>query len=411
MFTFTVVTYKLPLGEAGIAVAIVGLIVQRERIRWPPLVWLYVAFVAWAFVTSFASPFQEIVRQHVIDQAKLGIIMFVAVNALTTRARLRAFVIFFLACFTLFPDRGTLVSYALGSHPFGRAVWNFIYKNSNDLAALCLLALGTALSLATIKSERKMVRLGAIVSASLSFTVILLTQSRGVFAGLLVTLIPMTMKAVVQKARRAVYVALLVALVVALTPASVWQRYAGMSNLTSVSTISAADPEGSAEQRWEIQKTGWRIFIDRPLLGVGLGAYPIANGLYSPELGRRDTHNSYLNLAAELGLPGLLLWLAMVVTVMVGARRARLVSNPQDQPLQQIWLERAMVGFLVAGAVGTYAKLTFPYLMLALLWCSASLTRGAADRRAPAGSRMPSYAAEYGVDALGNSPTSPVMRG
>lgn len=373
MFTFTIVTYKVPFGEAGIVVALAGLFLQREKVHWPPIVWLYAAFVLWAFVASFASPYPEIARDRVIEQGKLGVIMFVAVNALLTRRRLRGYLIFFLACFTLFPDRGTLVSYALGSHPFGRAIWNFIYKNSNDLAALCFLALGIALSIMTTKTERRIVRVGAAVSAALSFTVILLTQSRGVFIGLVVVMAPVVARGVMRYPRRLAYVAAALTAIIVLTPASVWHRYAGIANLTSVSTISAADPEGSAEQRWEIQKTGWRIFTDRPVFGVGLGAYPLANGVYSPELGRRDTHNTYLNLAAELGLPGLVLWLTLVISVVVHARRSRLRSRGDGSGITQIWLERAIVGFLIAGTVGTYAKLTFPYLLLAALWSSATL--------------------------------------
>jgi len=40
---------------------------------------------------------------------------------------------------------------------------------------------------------------------------------------------------------------------------------------------------------------------------------------------------------------------------------------------QQRWIERGLASYLVAGLFGTFSALTFPYLMLAVLWCSASI--------------------------------------
>jgi O-antigen ligase len=164
------------------------------------------------------------------------------------------------------------------------------------------------------------------------------------------------------------------ALVISLSiPATVWERLSGITMLTSTSTIAMADPEGSAEQRFAIMKTAWQIFLDHPLFGIGLGAYPNANAAYAPQLGRRDTHNTYLNLAAELGLPGLLLWCALVWSVLGHAYRSRKRAGAGDLAIQQAWLERGLWAYLVAGFFGTYAKLSFPYMILGVLWCSANL--------------------------------------
>jgi O-antigen ligase len=146
-----------------------------------------------------------------------------------------------------------------------------------------------------------------------------------------------------------------------------------MSNLTGASTIREADREGSAAERFEILKIAWRMFLDNPVLGVGLGVYPRENARYAPEIGRMDTHNTYMNLAAELGLPGLALWCALVWSVLRYAYRRRRLAAPGELTTQQAWLERALWGYLVAAFVGTYVSLSFPYLILAVLWCSATL--------------------------------------
>ena len=152
-------------------------------------------------------------------------------------------------------------------------------------------------------------------------------------------------------------------------PSSVWLRLQGISKLGSVATIAQADIEGSAAERYEIQKVALRIFQDHPLMGVGLNAYRYANARYAPKLGLRDAHDTYLDLAAELGLPGLLIWCSMVASVLLQARKLRKAQPQVDAGIQQVWIERSLIAFLVAGFFGSYSSLSMPHVMLAVLWC------------------------------------------
>jgi O-antigen ligase len=253
----------------------------------------------------------------------------------------------------------------------GRAVWNYNYENSNDLATLSLIALGMALGLVFATPSRKLVRLGAGISTVLLLVVILLTHSRGALIGLLVGIGPGLLVSALKQPVRVLFYSGILALVVSLAvPANVLDR---MANLVRASTIEEADQEGSAAQRFEILKIAWKIFADNPVVGVGLGVYPRENARYDPAMGRMDTHNTYMNLAAELGLPGLALWCALAWSVLRYAHRRRRLAAPGELTTQQAWLERAFWGYLAAALVGTYVSLSFPYLILAVLWCSATV--------------------------------------
>jgi O-antigen ligase len=371
IFTFSVVTYRLPAAEVGVAVAAVGLVLQLRQVRVPFPVWIFGAFLLWAFVASLVSPYAEVARAKFLESLKLFLIMLIIVNALRTEGQLRFYLLFVLGCFILFPVRGTLVG---GDTVFGRAVWNYIYSNANDLATLCLIALGVALGFLFSKPSHTLMRLGAGISALLLLVVILLTQSRAAFIGLLAGMGPAFLQLGLKQPGRLLFLAGALALVIGFAiPATVWDRLSGIAMLTSPSTIALADPEGSAEQRYAVQKVAWQIFLDNPIFGVGLGAYPYANAVYAPELGFRDTHNTYLNVATEVGLPGFALWCALVLSVLRYAYRRRRLAAPGGLATQQAWIERALWGYLVACMFATYAALTFPYLMLAVLWCSATL--------------------------------------
>jgi len=222
------------------------------------------------------------------------------------------------------------------------------------------------------------------VGVVMLLVVIFMTQSRGVFIGLALGFGPPLAGVVIKRPSRIFYLLAVAAIIVYWTPDATWQRYAGITNLSSTSTIAKADPEGSAEERWEIQKVAWKIFSDHPVFGVGLGVYPIANAKYSAFLGARDTHNTYLNLAAELGVPGLLLWCSLMFSTLVYVARARQAAGPASNWLQFIWMERAFRGYLVAAVVGTYSGLTFPYLILSVLWCAATISLQTSQQKSTA---------------------------
>jgi len=123
------------------------------------------------------------------------------------------------------------------------------------------------------------------------------------------------------------------------------------------------------------------MVADRPLLGVGLGAYAHANRDYNPALGAYDTHNTYVNIAAETGLPGLILFLAMMVSLLreaIAARRYadRLGSSSGAAEVPR-WLFLGLIAFLIAAVFGSFAKLAFVYVYLTLLWSASRAVRAA----------------------------------
>src|SRR5438132_3648101 len=145
------------------------------------------------------------------------------------------------------------------------------------------------------------------------------------------------------------------------------------------------DQEGSARQRFAVLQTATSIIRDHPVLGVGLGAYEVAQYRYNPSLGYLDTHNTYLNVLAETGVPGLVLFLALVIIVLRDVhharRRAGRRSPTQAEALR--WLQYALIGYLTAGVCGSFSRLAFLYVSLALLWCASRTTAGLGWPRIP----------------------------
>jgi O-antigen ligase len=87
-----------------------------------------------------------------------------------------------------------------------------------------------------------------------------------------------------------------------------------------------------------------------------------------------------LSLAAETGVPGLVLWLACIGSVFRYAYRIRKLAAPSGLATQQAWIERGLIAFLLAAVFGSYSQYAVLYLMLSALWCSAALLASASPK-------------------------------
>jgi len=374
--------------QVGIYLALLGLVFRPQGVSFPtPLRWA-LAFLLWALLTALVAIAPQEAWPVLIERLKALVIFFVVVNTVRTPQQLRWYILLILLAFVIYPARGAVMNYVTGNTLFGRAIWNKMYNNPNDLGAIALLMLGFALAVATVKTQDLRVRRAAAVLVPVALLIILLTQSRGVFLGLLIGFGPVLLTRLRKRPSGLAPALIVIAVVVALVPSTAWHRLQGITKLTSIDTMAQEAKEhhapagankfeevasNSAEERYEILKTGLRIFSSNPVTGVGIGCYPEANARFAPELGARDAHNTYVNLAAETGLPGLLIWVGLVWSILAQVRRRRAALEADDSTIQVVWIERATIGFLAAAFFGSYAGVTIFYLFLGTLWAAANV--------------------------------------
>ena len=127
----------------------------------------------------------------------------------------------------------------------------------------------------------------------------------------------------------AVFLIVLGAALWPLLPAEMTER------LSSV-VLSAFDRPGAREalitpENWAVQErlsqwyAGWSMFLDNPILGVGIGNYNAAYEAYRLEqwpVALGHAHNHYLTIAAEAGFTGFLAYLFFWITAFRACGRA-----------------------------------------------------------------------------------------
>jgi O-antigen ligase len=202
---------------------------------------------------------------------------------------------------------------------------------------------------------------------------ILLTASRAAFLSAAVALLIVPLAA--PRGRRAGHVAAaaavcLLAAAAALTvvPASNWNR---------IATAGQEITDGTLNGRKAIWIGAWRAFQERPLLGVGAGAFRTAVARIPLPAGHRyphntNPHNAFLAVLIEQGLVGFALFSLLIATCVTLMWRSERPDRLTATVLMLTWF----VGSMALG--WQYRKPT--WLLFGLLATQASAGRTPAER-------------------------------
>ena len=236
----------------------------------------------------------------------------------------------------------------------------------NYLAAGVVPALVLGLALLQV-SRGAVVRLALACALAILTVGLVATQSRGGFVGFAAAMLAAL---AVMRGRRAPIAALLVA---ALAFGGAWFA----ANPDALDLITADNAGNGRAELWEV---AGRMTLDRPVTGVGLNNYRAVARDYSRDVGTlrfaaliaekpHVVHNNYLQLAAETGIPGLLLflavWTAALVSVRQAARRFRALGDRAGATLADAVFV-AQVASLVTSAFLSNATDWQPWFLLGL---------------------------------------------
>lgn len=226
----------------------------------------------------------------------------------------------------------------------------FLTRNSHA-ALMCLMAIpASSYFLLAHGPDRAAVWTARLLGPALFvlYFSIALTSSRGATLGLLVGLAVMA-AVVYRRVPRPRLVVLAVIVLAAYLVANFMLKGEVAGRLGTLASFAA-----SGYDRFLIWEGAWRMLMDEPWWGIGLGTYwlhwppyrhpdDVSGGFY--------VHNDYLQIWIETGLPGLLLLLAVYVAVLITF--ARLVRHPKASAMEVVE-SAGLFGGLLAIAVHTF---------------------------------------------------------
>ncbi|MFZ5801311.1 MAG: O-antigen ligase family protein [Candidatus Omnitrophota bacterium] len=111
--------------------------------------------------------------------------------------------------------------------------------------------------------------------------------------------------------------------------------------------------EDSAKERLTIWKGAAEIIKDYPWLGVGYGVFPHVIGFYAPAARDMDAHNTYIIIAAEMGIPALLSFLWILIVLFIHTRRLYRISKDKFIKAMALGFLAGLAGLLVVNMFGS----------------------------------------------------------
>jgi O-antigen ligase len=254
----------------------------------------------------------------------------------------------------------------------------------NYLAAVLVPAIALALFM-FLGTKGWFPRVVLLIASSVCLSALFLTQSRGGIIALAVTVVAAVIFA--GPARRNVLAATSVVGAIA----SVYLLLIAPPHALNRLTVFRG---GGGTGRTDLWAVAANAFESHPFAGIGLGNFTVVEPIYAVSTQRslpradlivtqrQPVHNTYLHIAAELGIVGALLFVGLLVAVLDAVRQGvRSVAGRRD-----VWLGLTGRGLFVGclGMLSAFTFLTAQYekqlwLTLGLLLAYARIARQASE--------------------------------
>jgi len=231
----------------------------------------------------------------------------------------------------------------------------------NYLAAVLVPAVALSLFM-SIGARGSALRIPVAIGGTLCLVGLFLTQSRGGIVALAVTIVFAI--AFAGRARRSVVLATSLVLAAASVYLVLVAPPHALGRLTQFTS-------GGGTGRTDLWKVAAKAFEAHPIEGIGLGNFTVVEPqvavAFNTDLPRADlvvtqqqpVHNTYLHIAAELGVVGIALFLAMLASVLAAARRGVRAVTAAGRLRLELEGRALVVG--TVGMLSAFAFLTAQY--------------------------------------------------
>lgn len=363
----------LSAGVAVFAYLIHRLALREPLLEFTPAVKYVAAIVAWAVVTVPFSYWPGGSVAFLLEMYFKTIVIFLLLaHVVDDDLRLRR-VAWALALMAVPLALSGIQNYLEGESVGGGRIFGYnspLAANPNDLALTLNLCLPMAVAL-FLDSGRFMVKATLAVGIVLIVAAIVATFSRSGFLTLGVIGVAYAWN-LLWRGRAGLVATLFVAVLAStpFVPGHYWDRLATITDIES-------DTSGSSQERWRDTVAAVEYVGANPIVGAGIGQNMLAMNEVRGEHWLR-VHNVYLQYAVELGLPGLALFVALLVSSIRNAGFAKRVgAHFRDSGLFHLaeGIRIALLGYAVAAVFHPSGYHFYFYLFAGLALAARAVAR------------------------------------
>jgi probable O-glycosylation ligase (exosortase A-associated) len=279
-------------------------------------------FGFWILVTCLTARHFDVSWEWFIEYLKIFVMFVVAARLITTARQV-------LALFIMIGLSLGYIAYEINAYYFFQGymgIYQRGYGGLDNNGAGLMLAMGMPVCWFAFESTRRWWRWFYLALIPTIVHSVMLTYSRGAMLSLIVVC-PFIWWRSRQKFWLTMVLAAFVLVVVPIL--------AGPQIRARFMTIEKHELDDSANSRKQSWAAAWKMALDYPIFGVGVRNAPLFSHQYGADYEGRVIHSQYLQLAADNGLVGLTLFLAMLVCALMALRRCRRFVAGQNDPESQ----------------------------------------------------------------------------
>jgi probable O-glycosylation ligase (exosortase A-associated) len=253
------------------------------------------------------------------------------------------------------------------------------YYDANDLATFLVTAMPFGLYFLHA-ARRKLSRMLAVLALAVIGVGFVHTGSRGGFIAFVAVACWIVLRYSAIPLRRRLSAGALIALVVVATASDrYWEQ---MGTIVSDADYNRTEETG----RMQIWSRGVDYMLQRPFFGVGPDNFRTAEGTISPFAERQQfgvgvrwnaAHNSYIQVGAELGFPGLALFVLIIASAFVALARLRRAADSSADPQERRrQLAHVLTASLLGFAIGAFfLSLAYSEMLYTLVGLAVGLQK------------------------------------
>lgn len=290
---------------------------------------------------------------------KVVLMFIVMVNVVRTEKRLKAMLLLVLIT-SCIVSAAAVNDYRMGvflrdlENNRIRGSLGNLFDNPNDLALhlVTMVPLAFGLLLASRAGLKKLFFVGC---AGLIMAGVVATFSRGGFIGLVCVAAVLAWR--LAKSNKFLIVAglpIVLVLFLLFAPGGYKSR------------IASTNDDSGIARREELKRSLF-VALHHPLFGVGMNNYIVFSNV------NHATHNAYTQVASELGLPAMVIYILFLITPLKGVRR---ISRETSATRHKSWyfylavgLEASLIGYMVSSFFLSVAYLWYIYYLVGYAIC------------------------------------------
>jgi O-antigen ligase len=296
-----------------------------------------------------------------VEYSKVVVMFVVMVNVVRTEKRLKALLLLILVI-SVALSLAAINDYRLGNLALGgkriSGVIGGMFENPNDLALHLVTFFPVIIGLA-FGSRRIFVKLLYLASAICVLAGTVVTFSRGAFIGLIVVFVTLVWRFITSNRILVVLATgLLVGAFLLLAPGAYRQR------------IGTTGDESARARTGELKRSLF-LAARHPVFGVGMDNFVIFSDT------EHATHNSYTQVASEIGLTAAVVYVMFLITPLKSLRRVSNVKqvdkNKRSLPYLAVGIQASLIGYMVVSFFASVAYLWYVYYLVGYSICVSRL--------------------------------------